>query len=74
MFCVASASPSRGEVVVVMGPSGSGSQPSFAPSTLWRNTQGRIEIDGIELSTCATLTRFAKEVGMVFQQFNLFLT
>ena len=62
------------ERVVVCGPSGSGK------STLLRclnglepHQSGRIEIDGIELSErTATLNRVRREVGMVFQSFNLF--
>jgi general L-amino acid transport system ATP-binding protein len=62
------------EVVVIMGPSGSGK------STLIRTLnglefcqQGRITIDGIELTqNTKQLDAIRKEVGMVFQQFNLF--
>jgi general L-amino acid transport system ATP-binding protein len=62
------------EVVVIMGPSGSGK------STLIRTLnglefcqQGRIVIDGIELTqNTRQLDAIRKEVGMVFQQFNLF--
>jgi len=64
MFCVASATVKRGEVVVVLQVPGS--QPSFAPSTLEEYQQGRIEIDGIELSRPAILTRFAKKWGWCF--------
>lgn len=64
----------RGEVVVVLGPSGSGK------STLCRVINrlepidaGRIEIDGVPLpEEGRALARVRAEVGMVFQQFNLF--
>ncbi len=64
----------RGEVVVVLGPSGSGK------STLCRSInrlepidEGRIEIDGTPLpEEGRALARLRADVGMVFQQFNLF--
>ena len=64
----------RGEVVVVLGPSGSGK------STLCRTInrlepidRGRIEIDGAPLpEEGRELARLRADVGMVFQQFNLF--
>lgn len=61
------------EVVVIIGPSGSGK------STLLRcinylevPTSGKIVIDGIELKEEANINEVRKEVGMVFQRFNLF--
>jgi polar amino acid transport system ATP-binding protein len=64
----------RGEVVVIIGPSGSGK------STLLRCVNrlevpngGTIRIDGLELtSNEQQINRIRAEVGMVFQQFNLF--
>ena len=64
----------RGEVVVVLGPSGSGK------STLCRTINrlepidgGRIEVDGAPLpAEGRALARLRADVGMVFQQFNLF--
>jgi glutamate transport system ATP-binding protein len=64
----------RGEVVVVIGPSGSGK------STLCRSINrletiqsGSITIDGSPLpSEGKALARLRADVGMVFQQFNLF--
>jgi glutamate transport system ATP-binding protein len=64
----------RGEVVVVLGPSGSGK------STLCRTInrlepidEGRIEVDGSPLPEEGRgLARLRADVGMVFQQFNLF--
>ncbi len=63
-----------GEVVVICGPSGSGK------STLLRCInglepiqQGGIVVGGVSLGDPATdLTRLRAEVGMVFQQFNLY--
>ncbi len=64
----------RGEVVVIMGPSGSGKSTFIRTfNALEEYQQGRIEIDGIELShDIRNIDAIRKEVGMVFQQFNLF--
>src|SRR6266540_3913196 len=64
----------RGERIVVCGPSGSGK------STLLRCInrieawqQGRIVVDGVELTEdLKAIDEVRREVGMVFQQFNLF--
>lgn len=64
----------RGEVVVVLGPSGSGK------STLCRTInrletieEGSISIDGTQLpEEGRDLAKLRADVGMVFQQFNLF--
>ena len=64
----------RGQVVIVLGPSGSGK------STLCRSINrletidsGVIEVDGKELpAEGKALARLRADVGMVFQQFNLF--
>ena len=65
----------RGEVVVVMGPSGSG-KSTFARTfnALEEYQQGKITIDGFELSpeNNRNIDTIRREVGMVFQQFNLF--
>jgi polar amino acid transport system ATP-binding protein len=62
-----------GEVVVILGPSGSGK------STLLRcinhlevYDSGTIEVDGILLKTAQNINAVRREVGMVFQSFNLF--
>jgi len=64
----------RGEVVVILGPSGSGK--STFVRTLNRLTphdRGRIVVDGIELGhDVRNIEAVRREVGMVFQQFNLF--
>jgi glutamate transport system ATP-binding protein len=64
----------KGQVVVVLGPSGSGK------STLCRTINrlepidsGTIEVDGQQLpAEGRALARLRADVGMVFQQFNLF--
>ena len=64
----------RGEVVVVMGPSGSGKSTFIRTfNALEEYQQGKITIDGIELShDLRNIETIRHEVGMVFQQFNLF--
>ena len=61
------------EVVVIIGPSGSGK------STLLRcinflevPTEGTVAVDGIVLNGETNINDVRKEVGMVFQRFNLF--
>ncbi|MCT7972235.1 amino acid ABC transporter ATP-binding protein [Laspinema olomoucense] len=63
-----------GEVVVIMGPSGSGKSTFIRTFNALEDYQkGRIEIDGIELSNdLKNIDSIRREVGMVFQQFNLF--
>jgi general L-amino acid transport system ATP-binding protein len=63
-----------GEVVVIMGPSGSGKSTFIRTfNALEEYQQGRIVIDGIELShDLKNIDAVRREVGMVFQQFNLF--
>jgi len=63
-----------GERVVVCGPSGSGKSTMIrCMNRLETHESGRIVIDGIELSADMEDVRAVRrEVGMVFQQFNLF--
>lgn len=63
-----------GEVVVIMGPSGSGKSTFIRTfNALEAYQKGRIIIDGIELShDLRHIEAVRREVGMVFQQFNLF--
>ena len=63
-----------GEVVVIMGPSGSGKSTFIRTfNALEDYQQGRIVIDGTELSDdLRNIDKIRQEVGMVFQQFNLF--
>lgn len=64
----------RGEVVVIMGPSGSGKSTFIRTfNGLEAYQRGHIIIDGIELShDVGNIEAIRREVGMVFQQFNLF--
>jgi general L-amino acid transport system ATP-binding protein len=64
----------RGEVVVVMGPSGSGKSTFIRTfNALEPYQKGTIEIDGIQLGhDLKNIDAIRREVGMVFQQFNLF--
>jgi polar amino acid transport system ATP-binding protein len=63
-----------GEVVVIVGPSGSGKSTVLrCLNMLETPTFGTIEIDGVDLTASgADLDLMRAEVGMVFQQFNLF--
>ncbi len=63
-----------GERVVVCGPSGSGKSTMIrCINRLERHDSGRIVVDGIELTDdMKNITAVRREVGMVFQQFNLF--
>ena len=64
----------RGEKIVVCGPSGSGKSTMIrCLNGLEERQQGLILINGIELSTdLRRLDEARREIGMVFQQFNLF--
>jgi general L-amino acid transport system ATP-binding protein len=64
----------RQEVVVIFGPSGSGKSTLIrCINRLEKHDRGRIEVDGIELTDdVRTVAEIRREVGMVFQQFNLF--
>ncbi|WP_166347798.1 amino acid ABC transporter ATP-binding protein [Phytoactinopolyspora limicola] len=64
----------RQEVVVVCGPSGSGKSTLIrCVNRLEKHDGGRIVVDGIELSDdIRNIQEVRREVGMVFQQFNLF--
>ncbi|MGH3440774.1 MAG: amino acid ABC transporter ATP-binding protein [Nitriliruptorales bacterium] len=64
----------RQEVVVVCGPSGSGKSTLIRTvNRLEEHDRGRIVVDGIELSDdIRNIQEIRREVGMVFQQFNLF--
>ena len=63
-----------GERVVVCGPSGSGKSTLIrCINRLEEHQEGRIMVDGIELSDdLKALDAIRREVGMVFQSFNLF--
>ncbi len=63
-----------GEVVVIMGPSGSGKSTFIRMfNALEPYQEGRITIDGIPLTEdVQNIDQIRRDVGMVFQQFNLF--
>jgi len=64
----------RGGRVVVCGPSGSGKSTMIrCINRLEEHQQGQILVDGIELTgDIRNIEAIRREVGMVFQQFNLF--
>ena len=64
----------RGERIVVCGPSGSGKSTLIrCIARLDAHDAGRIAIDGVELDDSrASIDKVRHDVGMVFQQFNLF--
>ena len=64
----------KGEKVVVCGPSGSGKSTMIRLiNRLEAHQSGRIVVDGVELSDdLKSIDTIRREVGMVFQSFNLF--
>jgi len=63
----------KGEVVVIIGPSGSGKSTLLrCINRLEEYDEGLIVVDGIPLTSAANINAVRTEVGMVFQQFNLF--
>ena len=63
----------RGEVVVIVGPSGSGKSTLLrCINRLETYEKGRITVDGIPLDGNNNINAVRREVGMVFQSFNLF--
>ncbi len=64
----------RGERIVICGPSGSGKSTMIrCINRLEEHQQGRIVVDGIELTDdLKKIDEIRREVGMVFQHFNLF--
>ena len=63
----------KGEVVVIIGPSGSGKSTLLrCINRLEEFDEGKIIVDGIPLDTAENINAVRTEVGMVFQQFNLF--
>ena len=67
-------SVTRGARIVVCGPSGSGKSTLIrCINRLEEHQSGRIVVDGVELKgDLKTIDEVRREVGMVFQQFNLF--
>ena len=63
----------QGEVVVIVGPSGSGKSTLLrCINRLETYEKGRITVDGIPLDGNRNINAVRREVGMVFQSFNLF--
>ncbi|MDQ0395141.1 amino acid ABC transporter ATP-binding protein [Labrys monachus] len=64
----------RGERIVICGPSGSGKSTMIrCINRLEEHQKGRIVVDGIELTNdLKRIDEVRREVGMVFQHFNLF--
>lgn len=64
----------QGEVIIVVGPSGSGKSTVLrCINHLEEPTSGAVYIDGVHLEDKKTnINEVRAEVGMVFQQFNLF--
>jgi polar amino acid transport system ATP-binding protein len=68
-----SLSVNRGEVVMIIGPSGSGKSTLLrCINRLEEYDEGSIVVDGIPLTNAENINAVRTEVGMVFQQFNLF--
>ena len=65
---------SEGEVVSVIGPSGSGKSTFLrCINALEAPTSGTIEVDGLTVTKRhADINKIRENIGMVFQQFNLF--
>ena len=66
----------RGERIVICGPSGSGKSTMIrCINRLEEHQEGHLIVDGTELTDdVKAIDRIRKDVGMVFQQFNLFPT
>ncbi|MGL4286107.1 MAG: amino acid ABC transporter ATP-binding protein [Phreatobacter sp.] len=64
----------NGEILVLCGPSGSGKSSLIrCLNHLERHSSGTIHVNGIELvNKPASIARVRRELGMVFQNFNLF--
>ena len=62
-----------GQVLVIIGPSGSGKSTLLrCINRLEAPDEGTIIVDGVPLDSAENINKVRTEVGMVFQQFNLF--
>jgi len=63
----------HGERLVICGPSGSGKSTLIrCVNSLENHNSGKIVVDGIEMKDETSINKIRSEIGMVFQQFNLF--
>jgi len=63
----------KGEVLVVVGPSGSGKSTLLrCINRLEEYDSGRIVVDGTTLDSAPNINSVRRDIGMVFQSFNLF--
>src|SRR5471030_192027 len=62
-----------GEKIVLCGPSGSGKSTLIRCINYLEQSEGRILVDNVELNDSSKAVNAVRsDVGMVFQQFNLF--
>ena len=73
-LCAIDLEVQAGDRIVICGPSGSGKSTLIRTiNHLEKHHAGRIEVNGVELNDdTSNIERVRREVGMVFQQFNLF--
>lgn len=63
----------EGEVLIIVGPSGSGKSTLLrCINRLEEYEKGEIIVDGLQLDSKSNINAVRREVGMVFQSFNLF--
>jgi len=62
-----------GEKIVICGPSGSGKSTLIrCINALEKYQTGRLKVEGVDLKDLKDIRKVREEIGMVFQQFNLF--